>query len=344
MKPVVVIMAGGAGTRFWPLSTEERPKQFLALTSDRTLIQMSFDRVVGLTDLDRIFVLTSAIYVDLVREQLPELPSGNVVGEPCRRDTAAALAFAALLVEDRFPDQAMVVVTADQVIDPLEEFQRAILEAVKNCGDGVLYTLGISPTYPATQYGYLEMGEPINGGELPHFKLRRFKEKPDLDTAREFLEQGAYYWNSGMFVWKTSDILEQYERHLPEHLATLRPVIQEPESAAFDEAFARLQSISVDFAILEKAEQIQAVIPPIEWDDVGGWQAARRYLPEDAEGNRIRGSVTTFKSSRNTIFSEDPNEELLLLGVEDLVVVRSGGRTLVAHKSRLDDLKAALSK
>ncbi|MFA5506186.1 MAG: sugar phosphate nucleotidyltransferase [Vulcanimicrobiota bacterium] len=341
---IVVIMAGGAGTRFWPLSTEERPKQFLALTGDRTLLQMSYDRVVELAGPKKIFVLTSEAYVDLVREQLPELPARNIVGEPCRRDTAAAVALASLLVENRFPGETMVVLTADHVIEPIEDFHLALREAADGCGEGRLYTLGIKPTFAATQFGYLEMGEELEVGDLPHFQLSRFKEKPDAQTAESFLEAGNFYWNSGMFVWRTEDILAEFQTHLPRHLELLQPVIEKLGSQDFKQAFAQLEPISVDFAILEKAGNIGAVIPRIEWDDVGGWLATQRYLPTDDHGNALRGPVLCEGGKNNTVFVEDKTEEVLLLGVKDLVVVRSGGRTLVAHKDSLDELKPALAR
>jgi mannose-1-phosphate guanylyltransferase len=343
-QSVAVIMAGGAGTRFWPLSTEDRPKQFLALAGGRTLIQMSYDRVVDMLGPERILVLTSARYTNLVAEQLPELPSENIIGEPCRRDTAAAVALAALLVEYRFGDVPMIVLTADHVINPVKEFQRAILEAVENCGDRTLYTLGVNPTYPATQYGYLHMEEELSCGELPHYKLKSFVEKPDIDTARLFLESNNHYWNSGMFVWLTSDILAEFDEHLPGHLHILRTVVHDVTSPEFAKVFETLRPISVDFAILEKAHRIQAVIPEIEWDDLGGWLAVAKYLNEDADANYIQGSVSALDSDRNTVFLEDSQEQLILLGVSKLVVVRSGGRTLVASKDSLDLLKAALSK
>jgi len=335
-------MAGGAGTRFWPLSTEERPKQFLALTGDRTLIQMSYDRIVDLVGPERILVLTSASYTSLVAEQLPDLPAENIVGEPCRRDTAAAVALAALLVEHRFGDVPMAVLTADHVIGPLSDFHTALTEAVQNCGEGTLYTLGIAPTYPATQFGYLEMDSQVEGGELPHFALKTFKEKPDLETAKSFVASGSYYWNSGMFVWQTADIISEFETHLPEHLRTLRPVISRVDGQEFVEAFGRLQPISVDFAILEKAKRIQAVIPRIQWDDVGGWLAVAKYLEQDANENSIHGKVSPVESRSNTVFLEDSAEEIVLLGVQDLVVVRSEGRTLVASKDHLDLIKGAV--
>jgi len=341
---VVVIMAGGAGTRFWPLSTEERPKQFLALAGERTLLQMSFDRVVELVGAERILVLTSERYTSLVAEQLPELPSQNIVGEPCRRDTAAAVALAALLVEHRFGRVPMIVLTADHVIEPEEEFHRALGEAVENCGNRVLYTLGIKPTFPATQFGYLHVAEELEVGELSHFQLSSFREKPNLQTAQDFMESGDYYWNSGMFVWRTEDILAEFDEHLPGHLHILRTVIENVEGEGFAKAFQTLTPISVDYAILEKATSIRAVIPRISWDDVGGWLAVGKYLHEDDQGNFLQGKVLAVDSDRNTVFLEDEDEEVVLLGVSKLVVVRAGGRTLVAAKDKVDLLKSAVSR
>lgn len=343
-KAVVVIMAGGAGTRFWPLSTEERPKQFLALAGERTLIQMSYDRVVDMVGPDRILVLTSGAYTELVAEQLPDLPADNIVGEPSRRDTAAAVALAGLLVEHKFGSVPMVVVTADHVIGPLEEFQKALSEAIENCGNRILYTLGIKPDYPATQFGYLEMGDPVQAGDLEHYSLNQFKEKPDKETAKQFVDSGNYYWNSGMFVWQTQDILAEFQEHLPGHLEVLRPVIHDVHGPAFAEAFARLERISVDFAILEKAKCIQAVIPRIDWDDVGGWLAVAKYLESDTDSNSIQGYLVGEESTDNTVFLEEESEELVLLGLSNLVVVRSGNRTLVASKEKLDLIKGAVKR
>lgn len=346
MKTVVTIMAGGAGTRFWPLSTEERPKQFLSLVGERSLLQMSFDRVRGLVPLDQVMVLTNESYEDLVAAQLPEIPRRHIIGEPSRRDTAAAVALAALMTEHRFGPAIMVLLTADHVISPLENFQAALREAVEGAQQGGLYTLGIRPTYPATGFGYLQMGQPLAGGRLPHFRVDRFKEKPSQEVAEVLLESGNYFWNSGMFVWRSDQILEEFSRNLPAHLEILGPVMPSmgTEKGALElrAAFDKLERISVDYAILEKATDVRAVIPDITWDDVGGWRAVAQYLSLDNSGNRLHGSVWSEEANHNVVFSEDPEEKVLLLGVEDLVVVRSGKRTLVAHRDRLDSLKLAV--
>lgn len=339
-------MAGGAGTRFWPLSTEERPKQFLSLVDERSLLQMSFDRVRGMVEPEQVLVLTNESYEEQVAALLPELPRNNIVGEPSRKDTAAAVALASVLARHRFGETTMILLTADHVISPVEKFQAALWEAVHGCQNGGLYTLGIRPTYPATGFGYLQMGEALPQGQLPHFRVERFKEKPDLELAKTFLESGHYYWNSGMFVWKADQILAEFSRNLPTHLETLEPVAPgigtHQGREQLRDAFQKLEKISVDYAILEKASDVRAVIPDLNWDDVGGWQAVAPYLQLDEFDNRARGAIWSEQSSHNIIFSEEPEEKVLLLGVDNLVVVRSGSRTLVAHRDHLDSLKLAV--
>ena len=337
----ITIMAGGAGTRFWPLSTEERPKQFLALTEERSLLQISYDRLLGLVPVDRILVLTNERYTELVAEQLPELPAENIIGEPVRRDTAAAVALAALLTQHRFGQVAMGVVTADHWISPLVEFEKAMRAAATGCESGGLYTFGIRPTYPATSFGYLEMAEKLSApGDLPHFRVSQFKEKPDPETAAQFLSAGNYFWNSGMFMWSTSSILAEFEAHLPAHLETLDPYIQGRSSLAA--CFDPLEKISVDYAILERAKDVRAVVPNYTWNDVGSWHAVEEFLPEAKDGVRSRGKVESRVSSRSSVFCEDPEEQVVLIGAEDLIVVRSGNRTLVVHRDQLDHLKEAV--
>lgn len=344
----VVIMAGGAGTRFWPMSTEQRPKQFLTLFGTRSLLQLSYDRIRALVAPENILVLTSEAYRAMVAEQLPELPAINIIGEPLRRDTAAAIAWAALILRARFSDPTMVVLTSDHVIEPVASFQDALLEAVEGCQQGSLYTLGIRPTYAATGFGYLQMGELIRGGKLPHYRVESFKEKPGLEVAQSFVASGRYAWNSGMFVWRVESILKEFQLYLPRHLELLAPVVfsEDVPSKKIEllKAFEALERISIDYAILEKAADVHAVIPEVTWDDLGGWMAMGPYLRADRLENRCRGRVGCEESKNNLVFSEDDKEEILLLGVEKLVVVRVAGRTLVADRQHLDLLKEAVGR
>ena len=345
MDLVVVIMAGGAGTRFWPLSTEETPKQFLKLFGDRTLLQKSFDRVSNLVPPERILVLTNETFVAMVREQLPQIPVENIIGEPIRRDTAAAVGLAAVLCRRRFGNPVIATLTADHLIEPVALFQKTLLSAVYRAADNnVLYTFGIEPTYPATGYGYLERGMQIVDDEgIEHFQLLGFKEKPDLETARQYVASGRFYWNSGMFVWTADAILKQIEIHLPGHAKALSHAATFDQAPQWDQAlkaaFESLHTISIDFGVMEKAQNVCCVASRFSWNDVGGWLALKSYLPKDEAGNCCRGKAMTLDATDNLVFCEDSNETMALIGVKDLVIVRAGSRTLITHKGRTEDIK-----
>lgn len=341
---VFLIMAGGAGTRFWPWSTDELPKQFLQFLGDRSLLQESYRRARDLTDPSKILVLTHQNYRELVAEQLPELAADQILCEPCRRDTAAAVAYGALEVERKFGNPVTVLLTADHWIQPLEQFHLAIREVVWGAGHSpVLYTLGIRPSYPATGYGYLQLGERLASERpLPHHRLVQFREKPAREVAESYVASGQYLWNSGMFAWQNQVILEQFERHLNSHLTTLRPAVHGQRSLA--EAFSELHKISIDFAILEKAPEVRCVVPEFEWSDLGGWLALQPFLQQDDGGNATRGRLFCHESQRNIVVCEDPSEVVALLGVSDLVVVRVGKKTLILPKSRNEEIKQLLTR
>jgi len=350
MNLIAVIMAGGTGTRFWPVSTEERPKQFLKLFGDRTLLQMSFDRLHGIVPPERIFVLTNTRFVTEVEKHLPEIPAENIIGEPLKRDTAAAVALAAFLARKRYGNPVIATFTADQLIGPVDIFQKTVLSAVAMAEKtDALYTFGIQPAYPATCYGYLERGQHITTDDgIEHYKLKSFKEKPDLETAREYVESGRFYWNSGMFVWKTDTIIRQIEIHLPEHARLLSGAIDSFNSLQWEqslrEAFEQLPVISIDFGVMEKAPNILCVVSPFSWSDVGGWLALDEHLPADTSGNRNRGEILVSDAHDNLIFCEDENETVMAVGVSDLVIVRSGTKTLVAHKNHVEHIKKLLNE
>lgn len=342
---VVVIMAGGVGTRFWPLSTSKRPKQFLTLFGDRSLLQSTYDRVAALVPPDRILVITNANFVPLVYEQLPDIPEGNVIGEPMRRDTAGAVALAAFLCRQRWCNPVMAVLPADHVIHPVEQFQKTLLSAAHVARrDEVLYTFGILPTYPATGYGYLELGEQVaDDNGIIHFRVNSFKEKPDADTAETYLRRGTYLWNSGMFVWTTEVLLGEVERYLPGHFRHLRSLAAvdglEQWSVDLRRVFALLPSISIDYGVMEKAFNVRAVAAPFSWNDVGGWLALEAFLAKDELDNAFRGRVRVLNAGSNIVFSEDGDETIALVGVHDLILVRSGKRTLLISRQHAEELK-----
>lgn len=348
--PVVVIMAGGAGTRFWPASTRLRPKQFLALLGEQSLLQESYARARRLTDPERIMVFTNADFADLVGDQLPELRPRNIVAEPARRDTAAAVCLAALLVRQRFGDAVMVILTADHLIEPVQEFVRVIESACAAAArDAVLYTIGVLPDHPATAYGYLETGGLLfDDGGVIHRKVRSFREKPDRHTADGYLAVGGYLWNSGMFIWRADVVLAAYAEHLPEHLAVLAPAVEPTagealeeagREAALAEAFPRLPSVSVDYGIMEKVDNVRVVEATFTWNDLGSWPALAEFLPRDEADNGYRGRIAVHDGAANVVFCEDEDELVALVGVSDLVVVRAGKRTLVAARDRVEEIK-----
>lgn len=345
---VVLIMAGGVGTRFWPISTKVRPKQFLSLFDERSLLQKSFDRISGLAPPQRVLVLTNEAFVPLVREQLPQVPMENIIGEPVRRDTAGAVALGAVLCQKRFGNPVIITLTADHIIEPADLFHRTLLSAARFARtSGALYTFGIQPSYPATAYGYLELGpRVVEDDGIEHFELRRFKEKPDTETARRYVASGSFCWNSGMFVWTAEAILRELETHLPDHVRILSKACRSADSDDWPHAlkagFGLLKSISIDFAVMEKARDVRCVLSRFFWTDVGGWLALRDFLPDDAEGNAYRGRIATLNASQNIVFCDDPEEQVVLIGVNDLVIVRTGQKTLVVHKDHTQDIKELL--
>ncbi len=343
---VAVVMAGGVGTRFWPLSTPERPKQFHALVGDRSLLQLAVDRLAGLVPPERTLVLTQSAFVPLVRQHLPQVPAGNIVGEPARRDTAAAVCLGALLARRRFGDPVMLTVTADHLISPVEAFHRTVRSAARAArASAALYTFGIPPSSPATAYGYLELGERVGTDDgVDHFHLARFHEKPDPVTARTYLMAGTYLWNSGMFVWTSAAILSELARHLPGHLEALERAVAADGTGAWETelatAFEPLPRISVDYAIMERADNVRCVRSEFDWSDVGGWVALGEHLDTDRFGNRRHARLHALDAQDNLVFAQDPEETVALVGVRDLIVVRAGRRTLVVHRDRAEEVKA----
>jgi mannose-1-phosphate guanylyltransferase len=342
---VAVIMAGGMGTRFWPLSTSERPKQFVRLFDDRSLLQKSYDRIIPVVPDKRIFVLTNQKFTGLVKEQIPDLPDSNIIGEPERKDTAAAVCLGALIAEKYFGDPVMVVLTADHLIEPEEEFQRTLLSAAETAREtGALYTFGIKPTHPSSSYGYLELGErTVKKGTLEHFQVLSYREKPDVETARRYLQSGRFLWNSGMFVWTAKSIIAELSLHLPQHVEHIQRAVRKIGTAQWKntlhEAFSTLRRISIDFAVMEKAGDVRCVCGDFHWKDVGGWLSMPDFLKCDKNGNHFRYSVRTLDAAGNILYCQDPRETLAVVGLDNILVVRAGGKTLVADKDRLEDVK-----
>lgn len=345
-----MIVAGGSGTRFWPLSTPERPKQFLTLFGKRSMLQETYDRVAPIVQPERALVVTGAPFVELVRNQLPEIPPENVIGEPMPRDTAAAMTLGSVILNKRFGDVPIIAMPADHVIHPKEAFQKTAMSAARFAvSDGAIYTLGIKPSWPSSSYGYLECGPRIRTDkDIEHFELVRFKEKPDVATAQQYLDDGRFYWNSGIFIWTPKVLLDEVREYLPEHHSRLTGLADKDMKPGWHEAlraaFEPLPKISIDFGVMEKSGRVRMIPADFNWNDIGGWLAIESFLDEDEAGNRVRGEIHSHNSERNIVFCEHPDETVALVGVKDLVVVRAGTLTLVVHKDKTEEVKKLVDK
>lgn len=339
---VAVIMAGGQGQRFWPLSTPERPKQFLDLRrSGRTLLQATYDRVMPLAGApERVLVATAARYVDLVKRQLPELPPTNLLVEPTPRDSAPAIALACLTIEERFGDVVTGFFSSDHEIPNTEAFLDVARTAVRLAAeqDG-LVTIGIEPSRPATGYGYIEVGAELAGGN----RVARFVEKPNLRTAKAYVAGGRHLWNAGIFVWRVSTALAELDRHDPDLMVPLRRAFA---SGEVEGVYPGLKRISIDFALMERTDKALVVPGNFVWDDIGDWVALERLLtPQDGPGgaNTVVGRHVGLDASRNIVYTEDPDDVVVTLGVHDLVIVKRGNAVLLVHKDRVQELKTLLA-
>lgn len=335
-----VIMAGGSGTRFWPESRDLRPKQLLKLFGERSMIQSTVDRLGDLAPHDRVLIATNKKLVSAMAEQLPELPPAAILGEPHKRDTAPCIGLAAICVSRHDPDATMVVMPADHVIGPDEAFQNAIHFAASlvDSQPGRIVTFGIKPTYPAESFGYIERGEEIERAEAGHppaFQVRQFREKPKADVARQYLASGSFYWNSGIFVWKAATIMQALAAHQPAMYAHLERIAAAYDTPRFEEELERefeaIQGVSIDFAVMEHADDIVVVEAPYDWDDVGSWQALARLHGADEEGNTILAKHVGV-NTRGTIVRGADDHLIVTLGLEDCVVVHTPDATLVANK------------
>lgn len=343
-----IIMAGGKGERFWPLSTSRRPKQLLALAGGKPLILQAVDRLAGLVPLAHVLIVTNAALVNPIRELLGEGSPVEVLGEPMGRDTAAAIAAGTAWIRRRDPAAVFCVMTADHIIGDLPIFRDTLARGLALCAENdVLLTIGIAPTAPSNAYGYIETG-PLwkKSGDIEFFHATRFVEKPDLATARDYLASGRYAWNSGMFAWSVASIrkaLAEFRPALAEKIDAWSACKGDPDfSAALERDFPALEKISIDYALMEKARNIVVCKGAFAWDDVGSWPALETHLPKDGDGNATNGDAVTIDSARNIVVS--PGRLTALVGVQNLVVVQADGVTLVCAKEHSQDIKGLLAK
>jgi len=355
----VIIMAGGRGERFWPVSREKTPKQLIKLLGDRSFLQQAVDRVAPLVPLKNVFVITNEAQAAEVRKQLPKLPRENVVAEPVGRDTCAAVTLGAALVGARSTTGVMAVLPADHVIPEEKKFQQVLGDAFDLAARGqAIVTIGIKPTEPATGYGYIH-----TGNELPtppgakktrttFFKAERFVEKPNFDTALEYMNSGHYRWNAGMFIWSFVTITNGLEKHQPEMFDAcqrwFKVAANGPKLAKMlAKEYPGIKRISIDFALMEHAQNVIVADGAFEWDDLGAWPALARHLKADPEGNCAVADFIHVDAARNIIYdarSKDRRTPIAVVGLRDSILVQTDDAVLLAHKSQSQKVKELVKK
>lgn len=348
--PFVLILAGGSGERFWPLSRRARPKQLIKLLSERSLLEDTVARLDGFVPRERILILTNQDQEAAVREMLAELPPENIVAEPAKRDTAAAIALAVGWVARRDPTATMLVLPADHVIRDTAAFQRDLAAAATAAEEtGALVTIGIKPTWACPGFGYIELGEPVQVAGLTKdktaiFNVRRFREKPAPELAQVFFEQGGFRWNAGMFAWSLPAVLRELSAQIP----ALADFVSQVRTAdnfeqALAEKFPHLPKISIDYAIMENASRVLVLEAGFDWDDVGSWIAVAGYLPRDEHENAANCTLTTLDARENIVFSDRPGA-ITLLGVRDLIVVQTHDALLICSRHEAERIKLLTAK
>lgn len=346
-----VIIAGGRGERFWPLSRNASPKQFVSIFGGKPLICHAVERLYGLVPIENILVVTSADLVDKTLEALPMLPKENIVGEPFGRDTAAACALGTALVEKRGGgDAVLAILTADHIIKCPDIFRDTLADAAKVVAtNDCISVIGITPQYPATGFGYIDAIEEFETSTSTKFtKVSCFVEKPDIERAKDYIASGRHYWNSGMFIWSVSTFKKSLQKYCSPVMAMYEAVLPTISTVDFDGTllaeYNKLEKISVDYAIMEKADNIVSAIGTFGWDDVGAWIAAGEYFPVDQNNNKILGDSVLIDCDNNIVVNCEDNHLVSLFGVQDLIVVHTKDATLVSSRKSVSELKKLVSK
>ena len=348
MKTTAVIMAGGRGERFWPKSRNSYPKQFLSLTKDgETMIQKTVSRLLPLVEKQDIYIVTNESYIKLVKEQLPDIPEENILAEPCARNTAPCIALAAAVINRKYDDAVMLVLPSDHLIGYEELYLGTLKKAIATCMEGTnLVTIGITPTYPETGYGYINFSNETSDTSQDAYRVARFVEKPDIETAKDYLASGKYLWNSGMFVWKISSIKSNLKAFMPDIYEGAEKIGEAYGTPVFNAVLCReftaFRSESVDFGIMEKADNIYTIPGSFGWDDVGNWLAVERINETDSNSNYIEGNVISIGSERSTICGG--KRLIAAVGLEDLIVVDTDDAVLICSKTNTQDVKKVIAQ
>lgn len=338
-----LIMAGGKGTRFWPLSTEEKPKQFLKLVGKETMIQLTFNRIKSIIPIERIFVCTAQIYIGLVKQQLPEILEKNIIIEPYGKNTAACIALSALVIQRYYKNLNMIVLPSDHLINDEDKF-RSIVQASDEfiCKNReAIITLGMNPKRPETGYGYVKFGKEkhfICGHEVRNVEC--FVEKPSIQKAKDYIKKGSYLWNGGMFIWSINNILNQIKRHCENIYEVLHQVeyIKEDElQDLISKIYINVPAISIDYAVLEKADNIYVIPANIGWDDVGTWRSIERYRDKDVNNNIINENVKVIESKYNAVINNE--KRVVIIGLRNIMTVETEDSIFIVNKNYMDNLR-----
>lgn len=338
----ILIMAGGTGTRLWPMSTKDQPKQFQKLFNNKTLLQTSIDRLLPKFKLDDIFIITNQSYVPLVKKQIPRLAKKNIIIDPYKRNTAPCVGLATVIIAKKNPNETLAVLTADHLIQKGEEFLKILSSASKFLEQfpDYLVTLGIKPDHPATGYGYVRAEKPLavlQGNEI--FKVRQFIEKPDLRTAKRFIKNWQYFWNSGMFIWKADSILKEFKKHLPAIYKKLLVIKKNLNNRRIiDREYKKMQNISIDYGIMEKAERVAVIPANLGWSDIGSWKILKEVLSKNDKDNIIKGKQVYLDTQGSLIYSTS-KKLIATIGLKDIIVVETDKAILICPKEKSQDVK-----
>lgn len=338
-----LIMAGGKGTRFWPLSTEEKPKQFLNLIGKDTMIQMTVNRIKPIIPIERIFVCTGSMYVKLVKEQLPELPEKNIIIEPEGRNTTPCIALSSFVIKRYYEDANMIVLPSDHLIKDEHKFRNIVQMAndfLENNEEAIV-TLGMKPDRPETGYGYIKYtNRAEEKNEFSIFKVDKFVEKPNEKKAREYLEDTSYLWNGGMFLWKISNIINEIKKYSPETYEAIREIEVIEEEYLQDlinDKYHKTESISIDYSVLEKSTNVYVIPSEIEWDDIGTWKAVERYKEKDVNNNILYGNARVIESKCNIAINSC--KRVVMIGIDDVMTLETEDSIYIVNKEYMENLR-----
>jgi mannose-1-phosphate guanylyltransferase len=340
----VLILAGGSGQRFWPISRDAQPKQLLKLFGEKTMLELTLERLEGLVPMENVLILTNGAQEATVREVLPNFPAANIVAEPEKRDTGPAIALAIGWVAARDPGATMIVLPADHLIQDRAAFQTVLRGAAETAeASNGLVTIGIKPTWACPSYGYVERGARAQFDSVTEnvdiYEVARFREKPNVELAEHFLAQGTFTWNAGMFIWSVPAVLTELTQHAPELAEFIREASRSTDfMAVMRDKFPKLPKLSIDYALMEKASRVLNIEATFDWDDVGNWLSVGKYLPQDDAGNQHNQPLSISHAGNNIVFSKTP-QHIALLGVHDLIIAVAGDALLIASQEHAESIK-----